>query len=68
MEYGVVRSADPSAGIRLAGPVLIHVCQLAGRCDQITVEGHSRILRAQDPLVIVDDVAEMGIATFANRP
>jgi hypothetical protein len=46
----------------------MHVRQLEGGCDQITGEGHSPILRAQDPMFIVEVVAEMGVAAFANRP
>ena len=45
----------------------MHVRQLAGGCDQITGNGHLLFLRAQDPLVVMEFVAEMGISAFANR-
>ena len=36
MEQGVVRRADRSTQICLAGPTLMHMRQLPGGCDQIT--------------------------------
>ena len=66
MEQGVGSRADGSGKIHLAGAALMHVRQLAGGFDQVTGEGHSPVLRAEDPLVVVEVVAEMRKATFAN--
>lgn len=68
MEQGVVKCVDRSTQICLAGPTLIHMRQLPGGCDLITGDGHSPILRAQDPLVVVEVVAEMLKETFSHGP
>ena len=46
----------------------MNVRQLSGSCDQITGESHSPVLRAQDPLVVVEVVTEMRKATFHHFP
>ena len=68
MEQVVVGHAKTSKQICLLGPALMHVRQLADGCDQITGKGHSLILRAQDPLVVMEDVAEVRKATLPHRP
>ena len=47
---------------------MMDVRQLVGGCDQITGEGHSPVLRAEDPLVVVEVVAKMRKASFTHFP